>query len=88
MGRFDAFTRPMARYYFELRDGVEIHDEEGQEFPTLAEAREEAVKSARSMLREEILHGTLSLKDSICILDEARREIDIVYFRDVVRIED
>lgn len=78
----------MSRYYFELRDGVEITDEEGQEFASDAEAREEAVKSARSMLREEILRGTLSLKDSIRILDEARREIDVVYFRDVVRIDD
>lgn len=78
----------MARFYFELRDGVEIADDEGQEFASLNEAREEAVKSARSMLREEILRGTLSLKDSIRILDERRREVEIVQFRDVVRIDD
>ena len=78
----------MALFYFELRDGVEIADEEGQEFASLADAREEAVKSARSMMREEILRGTLSLKDSIQILDASRQQVDIVHFRDAVRIDD
>jgi hypothetical protein len=78
----------MPKFYFELSDGAHFPDEEGQDFVTLAAAREEAVRSARSMMREEILRGTLSLKDSIRILDDSGEALDTVHFRDAVRIRE
>ncbi|MBS0502632.1 MAG: hypothetical protein JSS55_02295 [Proteobacteria bacterium] len=78
----------MALYFFNLGDGDQIADEEGQEFATLAEARLEAVRSARSIMREEILQGTLSLRESIHILDANGDRLETVYFRDAVKIEE
>ena len=78
----------MALYFFKLGDGDQIADEEGQEFATLADAQLEAIRSARSMMREEILHGTLSLRERIHILGANRERLDTVYFRDAVKIEE
>ena len=88
ISRQNALLMAMPLYFFELCDGVRVPDEEGQEFATLEEAREEALKSARSMMREEILRGRLSLHDSIRIQNEAGELLDTIQFRDAVRIEE
>lgn len=76
----------MALFFFELRDGFRVTDDEGQDFETLEDARDEAIKSARSMMREQILAGTLQLADSIRIRDANGEVLDTIYFRDAVEI--
>lgn len=76
----------MPIFYFDIADGYYIADEEGQEFDALDQAREEAIRSIRSILREEVWKGRLPLRDSIQILDEQRRPVAEVSFADAVTI--
>lgn len=78
----------MPHFFFELCDGFRVADDSGQDFDTLDDARDEAVKSARSMMRDEILRGTLSLGDSIRILDADGQPLEVVRFRDALTILD
>ena len=78
----------MPHFFFELCDGCRVADDSGKDFDTLDEARDEAVKSARSMMRDEILRGTLSLGDSIHILDADGQPLEVVRFRDALTILD
>jgi hypothetical protein len=49
----------MTRFFFHVRDDESdlSRDTEGQEFPDLEAARQEAVNSNREMLGERLLHG-------------------------------
>lgn len=40
------------RYFFHVRDGIDLPDAEGTEFGTLAEARAEAVRLAGQVIRD------------------------------------
>lgn len=42
----------MARYFFNVRDGRDLPDYVGTEFPDLTAVREEAIKSAGELLRD------------------------------------
>jgi hypothetical protein len=42
----------MAGFYFHVRDGREFTDEEGQELPSLDEAREQAVVASGEAIRD------------------------------------
>ncbi|RUX28196.1 hypothetical protein EOA13_17755 [Mesorhizobium sp. M7A.F.Ca.US.011.01.1.1] len=65
----------MSRYFFDLRDesGSLQEDPEGQEFPDLASAEENAMASAKEILAEELLHGK-PLRTGLAfeIFDESR----------------
>jgi hypothetical protein len=39
------------RYYFNVKDGTTIHDEEGMELDSLAAVKEEALRSSSDMLK-------------------------------------
>jgi hypothetical protein len=61
----------MARYYFHIKDGVElIKDEEGSELPTPEEARLQALKTARELWADAIKAGKPLGADAIVIADE------------------
>jgi hypothetical protein len=66
----------MPKYFFRLSHGRSTADTEGKEFDSLAEAVHHALvvarDFARNALREE-LEGR-----AVCVLDEARRELDRV----------
>lgn len=78
----------MSRFYFHLLDGSPCIDEEGIELPDLGAAQAAAVKGARSILCEEVMHGRLPLKERIKITDEAGEAVGSVCFRDVVHIDE
>lgn len=78
----------MERYFLHLVDGKVIRDEEGQEFDNLDAAKEEAIASARSLMREAIWKGRLPLNESIEIADVSGRVLHTIPFRDVITIED
>jgi len=67
----------MRRYFFHLRDGdTLVQDEEGQEFSDLEAVRLEATASAREILSEAARTGTAgSLHLQIEVADEAGRTI-------------
>ena len=53
----------MTRYFFHIKDGAElIQDPEGSELATLADARSQALKSARELWADAIKSGRLAYK--------------------------
>jgi hypothetical protein len=61
----------MARYFFHIKDGAElIHDPEGSELATMAEARCQALKSARELWADAIKSGRSLGADAVVISDE------------------
>lgn len=78
----------MPRFYFNLRNGFRIDDPEGVELQSIDEAREFAIRSARSMMAESVKSGELSLRDFIEITDGDGRVLARVDFRASVRLLD
>ena len=69
---------PMPHFYFHLRQGEEIiEDEEGQDLPDVAAAQDEALKSLREMAAQSILSGD-DFPDSFLVTDADGNEITSV----------
>ncbi len=78
----------MPRYYFNLRNDIDVRDEEGRVFPDLDTAREWAECEARFEISEGIKRDSrINLDHRIEITDPQRRIIETVFFRDVIQIE-
>ena len=77
----------MPCYHFNIRDGVDIVDEEGQEFASLDDARDVAVTSARDLMAADIRAGTLTLDERIEITDNGGELLATVHFRDAVEVD-
>jgi hypothetical protein len=78
----------MPRFYFHLRDDLDVNDEEGVEFAGFAEAREHALSQARFTAAETIKEqGKIVAHHRIDIGDESRRTLDSIYFSDAVTID-
>jgi hypothetical protein len=61
----------MARFYFHIKDGADlIQDPEGLELATAADARSQALKSARELWADAIKSGKSLGADAVVIADE------------------
>jgi hypothetical protein len=77
------------RFYFHLRNDMDVPDEEGREFPDLAAARACAVSLARFEVSEMVkADGRVVLHHRIDIEDGNGRALDSVAFRDVLTVEE
>ena len=76
----------MPRFFFHLKDGVTLCDEEGMTFATVDEARCEALRAAREIMADEVRGGSLTLVDRIEIADEGGNPVSVVTFAEAVRI--
>jgi hypothetical protein len=77
----------MPLYYFHIRDGDDVaRDLEGVEFATPELAHEEAILAARELLSQRTLRGDASNAQAFEITDEHGAVIDVVPFKDVMRI--
>lgn len=76
----------MPRFFFHLKDGVTLCDDEGMSFPTIDEARREAVRTAREIMADDVRRGDLDLVDRIEIADEGGNAVTVVTFADAARI--
>ena len=66
----------MPRFFFHVYDDYVALDDEGAELPSVAEAREAAVRAARELATEEIrAKGKLTLKHRIDVEDENGRPL-------------
>jgi hypothetical protein len=76
----------MSRYFFHVRDsdGDVSHDGEGQEFPDLKAAREEAINANREILGERLLHGGSLNHRQIEIADESGKVLEAITSQDVL----
>ena len=76
----------MPRFFFHLKDGCTVRDEDGMSFDTVEEARREAVRAAREIMADEVRRGSLTLIDRIEIADEGGNPVTAVTFADAIRI--
>jgi hypothetical protein len=77
----------MPHYYLHQRNDVYVPDEEGDDFADLAEAREKALIGARSIMSEEVKHGSLDFRGVIEIADDSGLVVEVVRYRDAVTVK-
>jgi hypothetical protein len=68
------------RYFFHVHDSVDIIDKEGTEFPSLEEARGEAVVTAGEILREVGRKFWKSPEWRMWVTDEAGETVCAIKF--------
>jgi hypothetical protein len=77
----------MPLFYFHIRDRTAfIEDAEGYELPDMEAARHLAVKSARSMMAEDLRGGELNLASSIQVEDHTHSPLLTLIFAEAVTI--
>ena len=75
----------MPLYHFHLHNRIGfVPDEEGRELPDLKTARAEAVKAARALIADEVLHGHLELGSRLDVTDAAGAILFTLRFGDAV----
>ena len=78
----------MPKYFFHVRDDMDVPDEEGAEFRDIDIARNFAAQSARVLMCETLREdGRINLSHRIDIEDGDGDVVASVRFRDAVRIE-
>jgi hypothetical protein len=76
------------RYFFHLRNDLDVPDLEGQELPDLDAAHAQAVAYAVDMAAASVLeHRKVNLHHRIEVEDEAGQVLEAVKFGDAVAIE-
>ena len=76
----------MSKYRFHYQDGVDLHaDLDGSEFETIAEARAEAIRTARNIMSQEVQRGRLDLTATISVEDD-EGAVTTVLFSDAIEI--
>lgn len=78
----------MPRYFLHLKDGETVRDEDGMILDGVEQARDEAVRSARDMMSDQVRQGRLSLRDRIEVEDEAGDIVLTVTFRESLELEE
>jgi hypothetical protein len=75
----------MPRFHMHIRHADElIEDGEGEEFPSLVEARTEAVKAARELMAAQIASGKKPKHSSFEIADESGRVVLVMPFEEAI----
>ena len=78
----------MPRYFFHVRDDMDIPDIEGADMRDIGAARLHAVEAARQLMCETLKDdGRITLHHRIDIEDEGHRVVETVEFGDALRIE-
>jgi hypothetical protein len=77
----------MPQFYLHIyNDHGEAEDDEGLEVPSLAVAREKAIRGIRSLLASEVENGSFNLAGRIDIKDAAGTVLLTVPFEEAVAI--
>lgn len=77
----------MTRFFFNLRDGTDLIDEDGIELPDLATAERRARDLAQSMAAVEIQEdGRLAIRNAIEVAGETGELLYRVTFGEVIEI--
>jgi hypothetical protein len=75
----------MPQFFFNFRNGNTIaKDELGVDFPSLEDARQAALGSAREMVAESIRTNCSRPVEAVIVTDEAGRELLTISARDVL----
>ena len=76
----------MPIYYFDLRNDVNVDDEEGRELPDLAAAHAAALVEAREMITESVERGRVDLRHRIEVRDESGSIVHTLHFGDAIEV--
>lgn len=76
----------MPRFFFHLYDETVAFDQEGQELPSSAAAREEAIRVARQLACHEVMKGHLGLAHRIEVEDKDGVSVATVAVKDAVQL--
>lgn len=77
----------MPRFHIHLYNSTgETNDEEGQELPGIEAAEQKAIEGIRSILSEEVRHGSLDLRGRAEIATTAGVVVQTVNFADTVQL--
>ena len=77
----------MPHYHFNIRNGHGFTaDEEGLDLSSEDDARNHAIRGARSLMSAEMLEGKLDLDGQIEVTDDLDGAILTVRFRDAVKV--
>jgi hypothetical protein len=75
----------MPRFFFNIRESSElIEDTDGEECPSLAQAQERAVRSARELMSERVFAGKKLSDSKFEIVDEEGRLALVLPFQDTL----
>ena len=75
----------MPRFYLNLRHGdTFLEDPEGHDFPSLTEARTEAIMSARELMSSRVAAGKNPNHSRFEITDGAGKSVLVVYFEEAI----
>jgi hypothetical protein len=75
----------MPRFHMHIRHVDELlEDEEGEEFPSLVEARAEAVMAARELMAAAVASGKKPRHSSFEIADESGRIVLVMPFEEAI----
>lgn len=78
----------MPKFYFHLRNDIDVPDDEGRDLPDLEAARDEAICLARFEISQAVTRDAkITLSHRIEIEDDDKQVVDTVWFRDVVAVE-
>lgn len=78
----------MTRYFLNLRNGPDtIPDPEGKDYASLADARAEAISSARDMVAEMVKDGRIVDGQVFEICDQTGTVLDSVEVKSVIRLD-
>jgi hypothetical protein len=79
--------KPMARYYFHIRDhDAIVRDREGREMDGMRDAIQEAEEAAREILAEKVLRSEVIDGQKFEIYDEFGTKLFTVPFKSVLRL--
>ncbi len=78
----------MPTYFFHIRGGgIEAEDYIGMDLADIEAVRDEAVRSARDIMMDEIQAGRLSLKRRIDVEDADQRPVFSLPFAEAIALE-
>lgn len=79
-------TSTVPRFFFHVYDDTVALDEEGQDLPSSAAAKEEAIKAARQLACAEVMKGHLGLAHRIEVEDKDGVPVATVAFKDAIQL--
>ena len=78
----------MPHYHFHLHNRIGfVPDQEGLELPDLQAAREQALRSIRSIVSADVLDGLIDLNGGIEVMDGGPEPIAVIPFADAFQLE-
>lgn len=84
--RSDKHLGVVPRYFFDLRNDLQVDDEEGRDLADLTAVRTVAIAEARELITESVQQGHLNLDHRIEVRDELGEVVLVMRFGEAVQV--